>query len=256
MPLITLTTDWNNDDFYAGAVKGKLANLIPGVQVVDITHNIKPNKIPNAAFIIRNTFNNFPKGTVHIIGVQSQIKDGNYLIVKYNQHFFIGADNGIFGLIFKEQPQSVHIINTTKPESTFPELDIFCETAGRLLKSESMENLGTPTDKFHTSTPIRAVYDENVITGKILHIDSYKNAITNISRELFKKLQQKRKYTIYVQSNYHRISRISNFYDDVPPGELVAIFNSLDLMEIAINNGNATELLNLDNQSTIRIKFE
>jgi S-adenosylmethionine hydrolase len=108
MPVITLTTEWRPDDFYYGIIKGKLCSLCPGAIIVDNASNIPVFNISHASFIIRNTYNNYPKGSVHIICVHSEgnkVKD--HLIVKAKDHYFIGTDNGIFNLILNSPPDEV-----------------------------------------------------------------------------------------------------------------------------------------------------
>ena len=118
-----------------------------------------------------------------------------------------------------------------------------------------MDELGEVQESFTRNTPIRATFENSRINGSIIYIDSYQNAISNISKELFFRVGKNRRFEIFVQSNYYKISKINNFYNETSVGELLAVFNSLDLLEIAINKGNAAELLALDLNSVIRIKF-
>jgi len=102
---------------------------------------------------------------------------------------------------------------------------------------------------------LRPTIDESVIIGRIVYIDSFDNAITNISKDLFDRVARSRKYQIFVQSNSNKINQISSNYYDAPEGELLALFNSLNLLEIAMNGGNAAQILSLDTDSTVRITF-
>ena len=108
MPVITLTTEWKPDDIYNGIIKGKLSRMCPGIVIIDNAGSIPPFNISLASFIIRNTFNNYPSGSVHIICVHSETSnDQDYLIVSARDHFFIGTDNGIFNLILNSEPDEV-----------------------------------------------------------------------------------------------------------------------------------------------------
>jgi hypothetical protein len=95
-----------------------------------------------------------------------------------------------------------------------------------------------------------------VIIGKVVYIDSFSNAITNITKDLFYRVADNRKFQIFVQSNANKINKISKTYNESPEGELLALFNSLNLLEIAMNGGNAAEILSLNTNSTIRIRFK
>ena len=113
-----------------------------------------------------------------------------------------------------------------------------------------------PTTDFEIPAPLKPTHGENTITGSVIYIDSYQNAITNISREFFERIGKGRAYRIFVQSNYYVITNINERYNETPDGELLAIFNSLDLLEIAIRNGNAAGLQKLTTDSTIRVDFK
>jgi len=256
MSIITLTSDWNASDFYVGAVKGKILSHCKDSVIVDISHKIQAFNTAQAAFVLRNAYPNFPEGTIHLIFVNTEPSpEKPYLAVKANGHFFIGTDNGIFSLICGEHPEKIVKIKTEKNKS-FSAFEVFCEEACRLSEGLSISELGEYTDNFNIRIPLRPTIENSTLTGSVIYIDSYQNAVTNISRELFEKVAQKRSFDIYVQSKHYKISKISDFYNEVPPGELLALFNSVGLLEIAINNGNAARLLNLDNNSTVRAEFK
>ncbi len=256
MPVITLTTDWSKDDFYLGAVKGQIYSNLSDAIIVDITHKVKPFNIYQAAFILKNSYKFYPKGSVHIIGVKTEaFKDQKYLAAEYDGQYFLGTDNGIFSLIFNDD-DSVKYISINEKRSSFPVLDVFSKIACRLAQGEKYEKLGETISEIERRVPLRATIEENVISGSVVYIDSFQNAITNVSENLFKRVGNGKPFKIFVQSNHYVISRINKTYQETSVGELLAIFNSLDLLEIAINGGNAAELLNLDTNSSIRIKFQ
>ena len=101
MPIITLTSDWGTKDHYLASVKGVILKQIPEARIVDISHNISPHNLTEAAFIIRNCYHDFPEGTIHIIGVSTiESEHTPHTIICTEGQYFIGADNGIFSLIF------------------------------------------------------------------------------------------------------------------------------------------------------------
>ena len=103
MGIITLTTDLGYKDFYQAALKGSILKTLPKVTIIDISHEIEAFNISKAAFLLKNSFHYFPKGTVHLIGIDTVYSASNkYLALKYQDHYFVGADNGIFSLIFEE----------------------------------------------------------------------------------------------------------------------------------------------------------
>ncbi len=258
MPVITLTTDWNKNDYYLAATKGLIIQTCPNTTIIDISHQIPSFNVVQAAFLIKNSYRHFPKGTIHIIGVNSASgPDTRFLGVSFDDQYFLSYDNGIFGLIFKDKPEEAIEIKTFDNFSPiFPELTILAVAACKIVKGIKLKNLGKKVKDFAITVPLRAAIDESVITGSVIYIDSYRNAITNITRELFNRVGQNRNFEILIQSDHYRITRINQTYGETTIGEILAIFNSINLLEIAINRGNAADLLGLDTSSSIRIKFK
>lgn len=259
MHIITLTSDWKENDFYVASLKGKLLSACPEAQIVDINHRIKPFNISHAAFIVRNAYLNFPENTIHIIAVNSEPDSGGELLAaRKDKHFFICADNGILGLLGGTEPEEVISLTDfyQKDPDTFVAQSVFSRAACELVHGTPLSRLGTAARDFDRQTPLRATIEDKSITGSVIHVDSYQNAISNISRELFERVGKGRSFEIFVQSKHYMLDRINNRYNESDPGDLLAIFNSLDLLEIAIRNGNAAGLLKLNTNSMIRVEFK
>jgi S-adenosylmethionine hydrolase len=251
MPVITLTTEWKPDDIYYGIIKGKLSSLCPEAVVIDNAGSIPPFNISHASFIIRNTYNNYPKGSIHIICVHSEaLKDHNHLIARARDHFFIGTDNGIFNLILNSEPDEIVLIENNE---TSDEIEIFARAAADLFSGKSLSEIGKSVKTVSERVPLRATIDKDVIIGSIIFIDSYGNAISNITREVFHRVFEGKDYRILIQSNKNYTDQISEKYSDVPVGEMLARFNPLDLLEISINGADVSELLSLSVGSVVRI---
>lgn len=251
MQIITLTTEWKPDDIYYGIIKGKLCSRCPGTTIIDNAGSISPMNISHASFVIRNTFNNYPKGTIHIICIHSEAgKNNDFLIVRSHDHFFIGTDNGIFNLILNSEPDEIVRFSHDDIQD---ELEVFARAAEGLVSGKKMSSLGNRVDKIMERVPLRATIDKEVIIGSIIFIDSYGNAISNITREVFYRVFEGKEFVILIQSNKNHTDQIVNKYSDAPVGELLARFNSLDLLEMAINGENISELLNLSVGTVIRV---
>ncbi len=280
MSIVTLTTDWRQNDFYVGAVKGTILKLAPMANVIDLNHQIPPFNISMAAFVVKNAFSFFPEGSVHIIDVNSEASESEgFLALKIKNHYFLCANNGIVGLLLQDEPESVvkiqkfnynnsenNVENLSETENqdpnikppivtTFAGLSILAPAAAHIASGGSLEELGSAGTDLIKQVPLRPAIDESVISGSVIYIDSYQNTITNITRELFERIGKGRTFEILVQSNYYKIKKLNNYYNETSPGELLALFNSLGLLEIAIYRGNAAELLNLSINSTVRVKF-
>jgi len=259
MHLVTLTSDWKKDDFYTGAIKGLILSSCEDARIVTLSNQIRPFSIAEAAFVVRNSYLHFPPGSVHIIAVGSESDpQAHMLAAKINGHYFLTADNGIVGLLGNADSFEIIRLKPTgndEPKS-FPAFQYFSRAACRIISGEPLSALGEKTEDFRKQIPLRATLENNTITGAVIYVDSYGNAITNISRELFDRIGRERKFTIYVQSKHYKINRLNRFYSETTAGDLLVLFNSIDLLEVAIRNGSAKDLLNLNTDSTVRVEFK
>lgn len=255
MPIVTLTTDWGNGDYYLGLLKGRILACCPTVVFADITHHIQPFNTLQAAFVLRNAYGQFPQGSIHLVGVNSEPSPVNTLsALKVNQQYFIGTNDGMFSLLFDDEPDEMVNLADSGTSNGFRSLDLFATAVTTAEKREPLASIGTPCAMKRELTG-KPTYDENTISGLVLYVDTYGNVITNITRELFERVRRGRTFEILVQSNFTKITQVSNYYDDVRYGKLLAIFNSLGLLELAINRGNIAQLESLDTKSSIRVKF-
>ena len=256
MAIITLTTDWSKSDYYTGTVKGKILSGDSSVNIIDISHQVQPFNLMQAAFIIRNCCFNFPENTIHIIAVNAALgRKRSLLVFEIDKQIFVASDNGIVGLISGDKPDKIYRVKNTGDVTNFVSLDIFVSTAINLIKNVNRDTFLEPVSQYDSQIPYRPVIDKNLVNGSVIYIDSFSNAITNISKETFQKVGQGKPFEIFIQSNHYKLDKINTTYSDSVSGELLALFNSIGLLEIAINNGYAADLLNLAVNSAIRIKF-
>lgn len=257
MAIITLTTDLGIKDHYVGVLKGTILQHCSEVSIVDITHQIPTYDILKAAFTIKNCHADFPEGTIHIVGVNPEISNAaTYLAIKHKEQYFIGADNGVFSLIFEEKPKDLYELNIAlNPDDlTFPTKDIFAKAACHLANGGTLEMIGKRINDWVEKASFRAVSVGNIIKGMAIHVDHYGNIITNIDEAFFKAFGQGRDFSIEFKGGY-AIQSIDTFYSDQAEGEKLALFSSSGLLEIAINKGNASRLLGIKESDTIRIEF-
>lgn len=242
-----------------GVVKGAILKHYPQAVIVDISHNIRAFSVGAAALVLKHSYRSFPKGSTHIIGVSaSRTATTEHLAVKYDGHYFIGADNGVFTLLFEREPEHVVDLSHIRPAAdtqTFPTRDIFTVAACHLAQEGIMEVLGRAASIQNVQTDLQPTMESHVIRGKVIHIDSYGNAITNIDRKLFEMAGQSREFEIRFRRQQHVIRNLSNDYFDVPSGEKLALFNSSGHLEIAMNRGRADQLLGIKTDDTISICF-
>ncbi len=257
MAIITLTTDLGDKDFYQSALKGSILSLLPNVTLVDVTHNIAPFNIQQAAFVLKNSFPYFPKGTVHLVGIDSVYNQNTrYLALKHQDHYFVGSDNGIFSLLFTEDVQEIVELNIMQDLKFlhFPLTDILAKAAVHLAKGGKTKDIGIPVTTLEEKVNLHPVIERDIIRGSVIYIDAFQNVITNITRELFTAVQRNRDFTLYFRKN-ESISQLSWHYNEVPEGEKLCLFGISNYLEIAINKGNASGLLGLHLNDIVRIEF-
>ncbi|MFZ4399056.1 MAG: SAM hydrolase/SAM-dependent halogenase family protein [Bacteroidales bacterium] len=256
MPIITLTSDWGLKDHYLAVVKASIFSQIADVNIVDISHLIPTYDIAQASYIVKNTFSYFPKGSIHIIGINTIASiEMPHIGIYAEGHYFIGADNGLFSLIFDKTPETIVELDIIQDSDyfTFSTKDVFVKAACYIAKGGKLEDLGTRKDSLHTKTHLLSMNDENSITGNVVYIDGYENIFTNISEADFIKLQKGRAFRIEVRKNI--ISKLSKSYHDVPEGELLALFASNGMLQIALNTSKAKSLLGLTYADVITVTF-
>jgi hypothetical protein len=258
MAIITLTTDLGYKDFYQAALKGSILSQLPNANIVDISHGVSAFNIPQAAFVLKNAFHYFPKFTVHLIGIDSVFNEkARYLALKYKDHFFVGSDNGIFSLLFDEDPSEIVELNIMQDLKFlhFPLSDIFTKAATHLAKGGKLKDIGVPVQAVEQKITIQPVIERNIIRGSVIYIDSFQNVITNVTKEIFTHEQNARDFTLFFRRS-ESITQLSWHYNEVPEGEKLCLFGISNHLEIAINKGNAAGLLGLHIGDIIRIEFK
>ncbi|MDB5000886.1 MAG: hypothetical protein JWR76_1963, partial [Mucilaginibacter sp.] len=245
-------------DIYQAALKGSIYKLLPTVNIVDITNNVAPFNVQQAAFILKNSFYYFPEDTVHLIGIDTVYNTyTRYLAVRYKNHYFVGADNGIFSLMFDEEPDEIVEINIMQDLKFlhFPLADIFVKAACHLANGGTLAKIGLPVTSVENKMTLQPVIEKNLIKGAVIYIDSFQNVITNVTKEFFNRVQQGRRFILYFKRN-ETITQLSWHYNEVPEGEKLCLFGISDHLEIAINKGNASGLLGLNLGDSVIIDFQ
>jgi hypothetical protein len=275
-PIITLTTDFGQKDHFVGAVKGAIYSELVAVSVVDISHNISPFNIQEAAYIIQNAYRSFPKGSVHIIGIDSELTPENkHIAVKLDDHYFVCADNGIISMISAEfvPEQLVEINIHNNVETSFTVLDIFVTVACHIARGGQLDVIGKAYSNLKQLTGIKPAIspEQDKIIGSVIYIDNYGNVVTNITKKLFEDIRKTRDFEILVRNKkfteyYQNYADFINF--DIPAdkrqddGRGIIVFNAAGYLEIAIyksnlaTGGGASSLFGLDFRDPITIKFQ
>lgn len=258
MAIVTLTTDLGTKDFYAASIKGKIYSLCPNTTIVDITHEIPPFDTEIAAYSLKNTYNDFPKGSIHIIGVDPVENENQKHVVVFNDgHYFVGADNGVFSFLFDTPPQQVLKINLTKISltTTFPAKDVFATVAAHLSAGKALSEITSGNHILVSRNSIIPTLESNTISGHAIYIDSMGNITADITKGTFIQVGMGRGFEISFRRPDNTIKKISSYYNQVPKGEKLALFNNCNNLEIAINEGSASKLFGMKRGDVIRVNF-
>ncbi len=257
MAIITLTTDLGLRDHYVAVLKGKILSYSPQTTIVDISHEIPPYDIQQASFVLKNSYSFFPERTVHLVSIHGENKASlKCVAIEYKKHFFIGLDNGLFSLIFDDYPDRIsEIARDVASVSTFIARDILAQASTSLAGGTAINSIGKQLNSLETKTFLRPPDNEFIMKGNVVYVDRFGNAIINISKERFERIRANRDFSIHFKKN-DEFHALNNTYSDVAEGEKTCLFNSSGYLEIAINKGNASELLGLHVDDMIQIEFE
>jgi S-adenosylmethionine hydrolase len=275
MSIITLTTDYGLKDHFVGALKGKLLSEYSEAAIVDISHDIDPFNTVEASYIISASYASFPKGTVHIIGVDLESnKENQHLAMQWNDHFFIAADNGILSMLTQKIiPQKIVAITIhDRLHSEASDLDVFVKVACHIAKGGVLNVIGKEIKSLKQVTDLQVTLtdDGNQLKGNVIYIDHFGNVVTNISKKQFWECAKGRDYEILYRNQtiktilpyYSAIASSDKYPIKYYEGHRLAIFNEAGFLEIAVFRsnpltvGSASTLLGLNYRDVVSIRFK
>jgi S-adenosylmethionine hydrolase len=258
--IITLTTDFGLQDHYVSAMKAVMLGIAPDVRFVDVSHEIPPQDIMAGAWVVKNTAFLYPPGTVHLVVVDPGVGTSRHPIaLKIKDQYFVGPDNGIFSLLFKEYDYDAYKLNNSSfwrqgVSNTFHGRDIFAPVSAHLSAGIPLDEIGEPIDElvtYHWAVPIA---DKDGLQGWVVHIDRFGNLITNISEKLIDDHLKRKTVKIYVGNTM--LNKVVSTFGDVEEGEPAAFIGSSGMLEIGINKGNAARMLSVDKGAQISIVLQ
>ena len=275
MSIITLITDFGYKDQFVAQMKGEIYSNNPESLVVDISHNISPFNIMEAAYILENSYKSFPENTIHIIDVDSEKnKEKKHIIVKLDNHYFITSDNGIMSILSQninyQEIYEISILNELGPMKS--SLKTFTKVACHLSMGGKPEIVGKKINNLKNVKNLKPfVNSENTqIISSVIYIDHFGNVITNIKKSFFDEIGKGRKFEISARN--YKFNKIHSSYSDIinfnlsedlrsDEGKALIIFNSNNYLQISIyrsnpeNVGTAATLLGLKIYDSVSVTF-
>jgi len=261
--IVTLTTDFGEQDYYVGAMKGVILDVSPDTEVIDLCHNVLPYDILDAAFTIAQSYRWFPLRTVHLVvvdpGVGTQRRP---ILVSGDRHFFIGPDNGVFSFIYPEQEKLTvwHITGDHyfhQPVSnTFHARDVFAAVAGWLAKGVEPRQFGDEIEDYTKLTiPKPQAVNDKSWKGMVLKVDRFGNVITNIAAADCPALFAEPTPPFKLSAGGKDITKLVPNYAEGGQGEIFALLGSSGYLEIATNRGGAGKLLSLNRGGEVTLQL-
>lgn len=246
MSIITITSDYGANTYYAAALKARLYALLPQAVVVDISHNLPPYDLIQAAFLLQSCMDDFAQETIHLVAVDtSLVLYQRILVARRGLQWVICADNGLLSMI-SEHWDEVFVVKQElyQMNDLSPEKNVFTQLAAHIVNKVSVDTFATAGKAEVMVDNLKPVVEALQIRAAIVHVDGYDNAITNLSRTQFDEWVAGSAYRIYYKRKEY-LETVEANYAHVLPGMGVAVFNDKGWLEIAMNKGKGKSLLGL-----------
>jgi S-adenosylmethionine hydrolase len=253
-PLITLTTDFGTRDGFVAQMKGGILRINPRARLIDVTHDIEPFSVLEGALVLKGISAYFPGGTIHVAVVDPGVGSKRRgIVLRTEEQTYVGPDNGLFSLIMSDNEACImrEIQNPdymlAEPHATFHGRDIFAPVAAHLSAGKPLEEVGPLVhDPIMLSIPTVKENAEG-LEGAVIYVDRFGNLTSNIDKTKLSKILG----TVCVGNV--TIRGLSRFFGEGPKGEAIALINSFGLLEIAINQGNAAQVLGIGKDEPVRV---
>jgi S-adenosyl-L-methionine hydrolase (adenosine-forming) len=262
MPIVTLTTDFGRRDHYVAAMKGVILQIAPKTTVVDVTHHIKPQDVMHAAFVVRQIWQSFPRDTIHIVVVDPGVGSERRIIAaQFTRQLLISPDNGIVSFLHRDlQLEALRVVSnnrmfaSTETANTFHGRDIMAPVAAHLCSGHKLAEVGPTADQLEIlDLPKPEQSADRSIKGEVIYLDGFGNLVTNLTREDLAKTFAARPGA-HVWLDDHDVGPLVQTYAQVEEGKALALIGSADMLEIAVNCGNAAKRFNADVGATVVVK--
>lgn len=261
MPALTATSDFGTKDPTLALLKSRFVGHMNAIEWVDISHEIEPHNTFQAAFVLGRIYKQFPVGTVHMIFVETEPRQGRrYLCIKANGHYFISANNGIIASIVEKAKVTASVSLELEQNSTFQVFDLFAKAALHLLGGGKVNDLGPTMTKIKRFTNSHPTVYEKAIHGIVVYIDHFGTCVTNIKKELVESNLNGRKLKIESWRN-RQLNKIHEKIGDVNEGHYAAFWDENEYLCLVVGKsggnrlGGSNDLLGLRLNDWVRIDF-
>lgn len=257
LPLIALMTDFGTRDWYAACMKAVMLGICPQARVVDITHDISLQDILGGAMTIAAASPWFPRDTVFACVVDPGVGTSRHLIAaRADHHWFVGPDNGVFGLVF-QRAKRLSLVHLTNPRywlptisQTFHGRDIIAPVAAHLARGRALQALGVPQARYQSLSLPPLQRTRRALRGRVVYIDTFGNLITNLPGDLLSS-------SVACRVRYHTTAaRAVSSYAKGRRGELLALIGSSGYVELAVREGSAARRFHARRGDRVELRQE
>jgi S-adenosylmethionine hydrolase len=258
IPIITLTTDFGTRDPWVGIMKGVILGICPDARLVDLTHEIAPQDVLEAAMALDSATRFFPEGTVHLGVVDPGVGGSRHpMAARAGGHLFVGPDNGLFTFSLERAGRDGVVVRLEAPEyrliplsRTFHGRDLFAPAAAHLAAGLALERLG-PSLADPVLLPVpRARRDGNMIVGEVIAADRFGNLVTSVTEKDMQTLGG----PTAVEMGSRSVGSPRESYADARVGEPAAIIGSAGRLEIFVRGGSAAATLGASRGTAVRVR--
>jgi S-adenosyl-L-methionine hydrolase (adenosine-forming) len=259
-PIITLTTDFGTNDHFVGAMKGVIVDIVPDVQIVDISHAVQAFDVLDGALAISQAYSYFPNGTIHMVVVDPGVGTARRpILASSDGYHFVAPDNGVLSMVYAKE-ERIHVRHITSEHyfrqplsNTFHARDIFAPVAAYLAKQVDSHKFGDEIEDYvRFAAPKPKAAGENRLRAVVLKVDRFGNLITNVTPEDAPALfADSAKFKIVVGSR--EITDIRKTFSEGGPGEVFAILGSMGYLEIVANRAAAAQVTGVGKGAEVNI---
>lgn len=261
MSIITLTTDFGTSDPFVGLMKGVILGIAPKASIVDLSHELPPQDLVAACLALEATIDYFPTGSIHMAVVDPGVGTSRAgVAVKTSRYFYVGPDNGLFTTVVKRDSliSAFKLTNTAyhlhPTSSTFHGRDVFAPVAAHLANGVPIDQLGEPNSNLTKCTLPQPRRDGDALEIHVIHVDHFGNLVTDLTVSMLAQWENETTgQEVAIRIGDQKIFGIDLTFADVPTGSPLAYIGSTGRLEIAIRNGNAAQVFNVNRGYLIQL---
>ena len=259
--VVTLLTDFGEKDYFVASLKGVILGINPQARIVDLSHQVTPHDVEEAAYLLKSCYRYFPDGTVHVVVVDPGVGSARRpLLVTTSRHFYVAPDNGILTSIYEEET-SVEVRHLENRQyrldangATFDGRDVFAPAAAWLTKGQPAGSFGRLIRDYVRLSIREPRWDAQRLVGQVVYVDHFGNLISNFTSDHIRETRSHtHRDTVTVRLAGVTIPGLVSHYGEGKDREAQALINSNGQLEIFVKEGNAAELLKTGRGQTVEL---